>query len=59
MNGGHIFVNSLKVLEGDRIFDRSEVYIQVELGLGEWVIRPRPLPDEATCSIGFRRSGFT
>ena len=28
MNGGHIFVTSLKVLEGDRIFDRSEAEVK-------------------------------
>ena len=28
MNGGHIFVTSLKVLEGDRIFDRSKAEVK-------------------------------
>ena len=28
MNGGHIFVTSLKVLEGDRIFDRGAAEVK-------------------------------
>ena len=28
MNGGHIFVVSLKVLKGDRIFDQSEAEVK-------------------------------
>ena len=33
MNGGHIFVTSLNVLEGDRIFDQSEAEVKYSVAI--------------------------
>ena len=41
MNGGHIFVTGLKVLEGDRIFDQSEAKVTFQIlkagGKNRWL----------------------